>query len=85
MERAINGEPLFGEDVPPIARSHENISIAADVTGPFANPFAAAAAAEVDAAHAIDDAKKRMQRCHQFPSQKRIKFPLKSGHGANFR
>jgi hypothetical protein len=55
------------------------------VTGLFANPFAAAAAAEVDAAHAIDDAKKRMLRCHQFPLQKRIKFPLKSGHRANFR
>ncbi len=28
MERAINDEPLFNEDSPPIARSHENISIA---------------------------------------------------------
>ncbi len=28
MERAINDEPLFDEDSPPIARSHENISIA---------------------------------------------------------
>jgi hypothetical protein len=57
MERAINDEPLFDEDVPPIARSHANISITVDATGPFANPFAAAAAAEVDAAPAIVDAK----------------------------
>jgi hypothetical protein len=57
MERAINNEPLFNEDVPPIARSHANISIAVDATGTFANPFAAAAEAEVDAAPAIDDAK----------------------------
>jgi hypothetical protein len=28
MERIINNEPLFDEDSPPIARSHENISIA---------------------------------------------------------
>jgi hypothetical protein len=27
MERAINDKPLFDEDSPPIARSHENISI----------------------------------------------------------
>ncbi len=57
MECAINDEPLFDEDVPSIARSHANISIAVDVTGLFAHPFAAAAAAEVDAAPAIDDAK----------------------------
>jgi hypothetical protein len=25
MERAINDKPLFDEDVPPIAQSHENI------------------------------------------------------------
>ena len=54
MERAINDEPLFDEDVPPIAQSHANISIAVDVTGPFANPFAAAAAADVDAAPVRD-------------------------------
>jgi hypothetical protein len=42
MERAINDEPLFDEDVPSIAQSHANISISVDVTGPFANPFAAA-------------------------------------------
>ncbi len=58
MERAIDNKPLFNEDIPPIAQSHENISIAVDATGPFANPFAAAAAAEVDSTHAIDDAKK---------------------------
>ncbi len=58
MERAINDELLFDEDSPPIARSHENISIAVDAMGPFAKSFAAAAAAEVDAAHAIDDGKK---------------------------
>ncbi len=52
MERAINDEPLFDEDVPPIPCKH--ISIAVDAMGPFANPFAAAAAADVDAAPAID-------------------------------
>ena len=57
MEDTINNKPLFDEDVPPIAWSHANISIAVDATGPFANPFAAAAAAEVDAAHGIADAK----------------------------
>jgi hypothetical protein len=45
---------FFDEDVPPIARSHANISIAVDATGPFANPFAAAAEAEVDATPVID-------------------------------
>ncbi len=54
MELAINNEPLFDEDVPPIARSHSNISIAVDAMGPFTNPIAAAVAAEVDAAPAID-------------------------------
>ena len=57
MECAINNEPLFDEDAPPIAQSHANISISVDAMGPFANPFAAAAAAEVDAAHGIADAK----------------------------
>ncbi len=33
MEHTINDEPLFGEDVPPIAWSHENISITVDVMG----------------------------------------------------
>jgi hypothetical protein len=57
MECAINDEPLFDEDVPPITQSHANISIAVDAMGPVANPFAAAAAAEaaeVDAAPAKD-------------------------------
>jgi hypothetical protein len=54
MEHAINDKPLINEDVPPIARSHANISIAVDAMGPFANPFATAAAADVDAAPAID-------------------------------
>jgi hypothetical protein len=44
MERAMNNEPLFDEDVPPIAQSHASILIAVDATGPFTNPFAAAAA-----------------------------------------
>jgi hypothetical protein len=57
MERAMNKEPLFDEDVPPITQSHANISIAIDAMGPFGNPFAAAAAAEANAAPAIDDAK----------------------------
>ncbi len=55
MERAINDKPLFDKDVPPIAQSHANISITVDATGPFANRFAVAAAAEVNAAPAIDE------------------------------
>jgi hypothetical protein len=35
MECAINDEPLLDEDVPPITRSHANISIAVDAMGPF--------------------------------------------------
>jgi hypothetical protein len=54
MGCTINDKPLLNEDVPPIARSHANISIAVGATGPFANPFAAAAAADIDAAPAID-------------------------------
>ncbi len=45
------------KDVPHIAWSHANISIAVDATGSFENPFAAAAAAEVDAVPTIDDVK----------------------------
>jgi hypothetical protein len=35
MERTINDEPLLDENVPPIAQSHANISIAVDAMGPF--------------------------------------------------
>ncbi len=76
MECAINNKPLFDEDVPPIAQSHANISIAVDVTGPFTNPFAAAAAAEVDAAPAID-VKETDAKVSSISFTTRIKFSMK--------
>ncbi len=59
MEATINSvidhEPFFDKDVPPTATiwSPSKLTIVFDATGPFANPFAAAAA-EVDATPSME-------------------------------